>query len=229
MGYNNPDSIINKRISYWGEDYEVIGIIKDYNHEAFTKNIDSFIFTLYRNMSKFYSLKLKPTNNVNQLVNDVKDIWEQQFPLVPFEYFFLDDMYQHQYKNEKQFGNIIFVFSILAIVIACLGLFGSASYAANQRIKEVGIRKVLGASNIQIVKIFLVEDLKLILIALVIGLPICYYIMNKWLMNFAYRIHISWWLLVIPSLILITISILTVSSILIKSANNNPVESLKFE
>jgi len=229
MGHNNPDSILNKRISYWGKDYEVIGVIKDYNHEAFTKNIESFIFTLYQNVSTFYSLKLSPTNNVNQLVNDVKVIWEEQFPLVPFEYFFLEDMYQHQYKNEKQFGNIIFVFSILAIVIACLGLFGSASYTANQRIKEVGIRKVLGASNIQIVKIFLVEDLKLILIALVIGLPICYYIMNKWLMNFAYRIHISWWLLVIPSLILIIISILTVSSILIKSANNNPVESLKYE
>lgn len=229
MGCNNPDSIINKRISYWGKDYEVIGIIKNYNHESLIKNIDPFIFSLWPNISKFYSLKLKFTKSDPQLINEIKNIWEQQFPLVPFDYFFLEDMYQQQYNDENQFGNVFFVFSLLAIIIACLGLYGSASYAAIQRTKEVGVRKVLGASNIQIVTIFLTEDLKLILIALIIGLPICYNIMNKWLMDFAYRINISWWLLVISSLIVIIISILTVSSILIKSANNNPVESLKYE
>jgi len=229
MGCNNPDSIINKRISYWGKDFKVIGIIKDYNHEALIKNIDSFIFSLYPTISKFYSLKLKSTKNAPQLIDEIKNIWEQLYPLVPFDYFYLEDMYQQQYKNENQFGKIFFVFSLLAIVIACLGLFGSASYAASQRTKEVGVRKVLGASSIQIISVFLIDDLKLILIALVIGLPISYYIMDKWLMNFAYRINISWWLLVISSLTLVLISIVTVSSILIKSANNNPVESLKYE
>lgn len=229
MGYSNPDSIINKKISFWENDYHVIGIVKNFNHEALKKSIEPTIFALYPDYPLFYSLKLNSSNNYQQVINEVSDIWKRHFPLVPFEYFIMDDLYQQQYKSEKQFGNIFFTFSLFAIIIAALGLYGSASYAAFQRVKEVGIRKTLGASNIQIIKIFLIDDLKLIFIAIISGLLLCYYLMSNWLMNFAYHITINLWLLLIPSLIVIFISILTVSSILIKTAKNNPIESLRVE
>jgi putative ABC transport system permease protein len=229
MGYSNPDSILNKKISFWENDYKVIGIIENFNHEALKKSIEPTIFALYPDYKIFYSLKLKSSKNHQQAINEIGDTWKNNFPLVPFEYYFMDDLYQQQYKSEKQFGNIFFAFSLFAIIIAALGLYGSASYAAFQRIKEVGIRKTLGASNFQIISNFLIDDLKLIFIAIICGIFLCFYLMSNWLMNFAYHLTINFWMLLIPSIIVIFISLLTVSSILLKTAKNNPIESLRAE
>lgn len=229
IGFNHVDSIMNKRIFFWGSTYNVIGIIKDYHHESLKNNFDPMIYRLIPNVINFYSIRYNASTNTNRLISEVNDLWIKHFPARPFEYFFAEEFYNRQYKDDRQYGIIFGMFSILAIIIACLGLFGLASYSSMQRTKEVGIRKVLGASVFKIVQLFSIEYLKLMLIAIVIGVPICYYVMDKWLQNFAYHISIYWWLMVIPALLLILISLITISSNAIKSGNTNPVNSLKYE
>lgn len=229
MGFNQVDSILNQRIFFWGTVYKVIGIIKDYHHESLKNEYDPMIYRLIPNVKNYYSISYDPSINTNQLINSINEIWAQHFPARPFEYFFADEFYNRQYKDDRQYGIIFGMFSILAIIIACLGLFGLASFSSTQRTKEVGIRKVLGASVPEIVRLFTIAYLKLMLIAIFIGAPICYFLMDKWLQNFAYHISIHWWLMVLPALLLIVISLITISSNAIKSGYANPVDSLKNE
>jgi putative ABC transport system permease protein len=229
IGFNHPDSIINKKIFFWGKIYNVIGVIKDYNHESLKENVSPYIFRLIPNTRNYYSIRYNQAANKTHLINDIEKIWKKNFPAIPFEYFYLEDYYNEQYNDETIFGRIFFIFSILAILIACLGLFGLASYSSHQRTKEIGIRKVMGASSLLILNLFVRENLKLTILSIIIGLPICYYILDNWLLNFAQHITISWWLLTIPSFLLILISLVTISSNSLKSANTNPIDSLKYE
>ncbi len=229
IGFNHADSIMNQRIFFWGNIYNVIGIIKDYHHESLKNNFEPMIYRLIPNVRTFYSIRYNASTNTNQLISEINDLWVKHFPARPFEYFFAEEYYNRQYKDDRQYGIIFGMFSILAIIIACLGLFGLASFSSMQRTKEVGIRKVLGASVFKIVQIFSIEYLKLMLIAIIIGVPICYYIMDNWLQNFAYHISIYWWLIILPAVLLVLISLITISSNAIKSGNTNPVDSLKYE
>jgi putative ABC transport system permease protein len=159
----------------------------------------------------------------------VEERWFEFFPQDPYEYFFLEDYYNEQYRNEMQFGRVFGLFAFLAIFIACLGLFGLSSYTTIQRTREIGIRKVLGSSSgnavLLLIRYFLIQ----ILIALPVGLGAGYFIMDRWIQNFAYRIGIGWWFFIIPALMIALIAILTVSSQVLKTANVNPSESLRHE
>ena len=150
-------------------------------------------------------------------------------PNEPFTYSFLNEEFDSMYRSEQRSGKIFISFAVLAILIACLGLFGLAAYAAEQRTKEIGIRKVLGATVSNIVSMLSKDFLKLVLIASLIAFPVAWWFMNRWLRDFAYRIHIKWWVFVLASVLAVFIAIITVSFQAIKAALTNPVKNLRTE
>ena len=159
--------------------------------------------------------------------------WEnrlkQFFPGNGFEFFFLEDRYNNQYKDDNRFGNIISIFTVLAIIISCLGLIGLSSYTAVQRTKEIGIRKVLGASLMSIVSLLSVDFIRLVLIATVLSLPIAYFTMQNWLEGYAYRTTLGWMLFLVPVILILMIAALTMSFQVMKTAMTNPADTLKYE
>jgi putative ABC transport system permease protein len=159
----------------------------------------------------------------------VAENWQKYFPEYNLEYNFIDKKLQEQYKSEERFAKFFLYFSILSLLIACLGLFGLTAYAAQQRTKEIGIRKVLGASVNGIVTLISKDFLKLVSIAALIAFPLSWWIMNKWLDDFAYRIHIGWWIFVVAGCVVLLIALITVSFQAIKAALANPVKSLRTE
>ena len=159
----------------------------------------------------------------------VENTWEKINPEYPFEYHFVDDLYASIYKSEQNQGTILGLFSLLAVFIACLGLFGLAAYTVERRTKEIGIRKVHGANTHQIVFLLTKDFIRCILIANIIAWPLAYYVMQKWLEDFAYRIEIGWVAFVLSALIALTIALLTISIQAIKASRTNPVETLRYE
>ena len=164
-----------------------------------------------------------------ETIKAISDKWTQIIPDRPFEYNFLDQQFDQKYRAEDKFGNLFFNFAVLAIFISCLGLLGLASYSTIQRTREIGVRKVLGASVSNIVNLLSVEFIKLVLIAFVIAAPIGLFGMNKWLQDFAYHIHISWWVFAVAGASSILIAFFTISFQAIKAAIANPVASLRTE
>jgi putative ABC transport system permease protein len=176
----------------------------------------------------YISVRVK-TGNLSESMNFVKSKWDEFASGVPFEYSFLNEDYNILYINEKQTEQLLFIFSSLTIFIACLGLLGLASYIAGLRTKEIGIRKILGASVSGIVLSLSTEFIKWVIIANLIAWPVAYFFMNRWLQNFAYRIDISWWMFVLSGGIALVIALVTVSFQAVKAAMANPVESLRYE
>jgi putative ABC transport system permease protein len=168
-------------------------------------------------------------DNVQSKMGHLEALYKKSFPNNPFDFFFADENFNKQYKSELQFGNIFTSASMLAIFIACLGLFGLATFTAEARTKEIGIRKVLGASVTQIVQLLSKDFLRLVILGIVIASPIAYWAMNKWLQDFAYRINIEWWIFALAGVVAIVIALLTVSYQSIKAALANPVKSLRTE
>jgi putative ABC transport system permease protein len=215
-----------------GTPYSVIGVVKDFNHESLHREIQPFV--LFRSVpmeSGIIILKIK-ANNINairQTISYVKHLWEEYSPNVPFVYNFLDEWLDQMYKAEENVEKIIASFSLLAVFLACLGLFGLVSFSTEQRTKEIGIRKVLGASIRDIVLMLVRDFVKWITIANLIAWPIAYYFMNKWLQDFAYRVEMSWWIFILAGAIALIIALTTVSFQAIKAATANPVESLRCE
>ena len=164
-----------------------------------------------------------------QAIDRIKKIYSTNAPEFPFEYNFLDERFDQLYKSEIKQESLLSIFSIIAIGIACLGLFGLASYTARKRTKEIGIRKVLGSSVKNIVLLLSKDLLKPVLLGTLIALPAGYFIMEKWLQNFAYRVNIHWWLFVIAAVIAVLIALITLSTQAVKAAIANPVKSLRTE
>lgn len=173
-------------------------------------------------------VKIK-TADVRHLIADIKTKWDTYNTGIPFSYQFLDDTYAQLYSSEEHVGIIFTTFSIIAVIIACLGLFGLAAFMIRRRVKEIGIRKVLGASPLAITVMLSREFLKLIVIASLLSFPITWYAMNKWLQDFAYRISIPWWVFILAGGIALSVAVLTISYQSIKAALANPVKSLRSE
>jgi putative ABC transport system permease protein len=228
MGFEDLASAMNVPIFFWGDTFNIVGVVKDYHQEGLKVDQEPLIFRFFRNASSFYSIKVNP-DNIQEVLSEVEEQWRTFFPLNPFEYFFLEDYYNEQYRNEIRFGNVFSLFALLAIIIACLGLYGLSSYTTLQRTREIGIRKVMGSSSGNAVQLLVRYFLIQVLIAVPIGLGAGYYIMSVWLQNFAFRINLGWWFFVGPVLLVVLIAILTVSSQVIKAANVNPAESLRHE
>lgn len=227
LGFVSSLEAVGQKIVMENKEYELIGIIKDYHHMSLRETIDPIIF-FPRNNGGFYTIKIT-TQNIASNITILEKVFKKYFPGNPFEYYFQNDKYNQQYQTEQQYGTLFSIASGLAIFIACLGLLGLAAFSVEQRIKEIGIRKVLGASVVQITTLISKDFLLLVFIALVIATPFAWYAMNLWLQEFAYHTEISWWIFAIAGTVSILIALITVSSQAIKAGFSNPVESLRSE
>lgn len=214
-----------------GTPKNLVGVVKDFPFTSLHQQIRPMAFFISKNdlFHEYIYVKLNKTANVQEKLAVMKHVYDGYKVDRPFDYYFLDEAYQKFYDYEINTGKIIFAFTGFAILIACLGLFGLATFTAERRTKEIGIRKVLGASVASIVRLLSGEFLKLVLIGVVIASPIAYYFMNNWLQGFAHRVDIVWWYFAIAALVGILVAFLTVSSQAIKAALMNPVKSLKSE
>jgi putative ABC transport system permease protein len=168
-------------------------------------------------------------NNINAALAHIERTWKKHLPETPYEYSFLDEKFDQLYKSEQRQGTLFTAFSGIAIFIACLGLFGLSAFAITQRIKEIGIRKVLGASAGSIVSLLSWDFLKLVAIAALIAFPLAWYAMNRWLQDFAYRIEMHWWLFLLAGVLASVVALATISFLSIRAAVSNPVKSLRSE
>ncbi|HWZ16687.1 MAG TPA: ABC transporter permease [Mucilaginibacter sp.] len=208
----------------------VAGVMKDFNYNSLHDDVRPFMLVYDKNPGDFTSMIVSTSStNYKALLSSIASTWKKDMPAVPFEYTFLDSEVQKQYESEIVLSQIINSFTLVAILISCLGLFGLAAFSAEQRNKEIGIRKVLGASVSGIVSLLSYDFLKLVIISFIIATPIAWYGMGKWLQAFAYRIPLSWWMFALAGIVAVIIALVTVSSQAIKAALMNPVKSLKSE
>ncbi|MGH2647533.1 MAG: ABC transporter permease, partial [Ginsengibacter sp.] len=205
----------------------IIGVVNDFNFQSLKEDIDALVISPSMDRRQIL-IKLKP-GNLQSGIALVRTAYDKAAPAYPFEYKFLDQQFDELYKKDIRQQTILTVFAGLAIFVACLGLFGLASFTATKRFKEIGVRKVLGSSVQNIVLLLSKDLLKPVLIATCIALPVGYWIMTKWLQNFAYKTSLSWWIFVLAALITFGIALLTVSIKAIKAAIANPVKSLRTE
>ncbi len=230
LGFKNPQDVIGKSylIGLNRIKPRIIGVVKDFNIASLRTNIKPLV--LLNNPEYFHELSVKVNQaNIANSVKGLKKVWKKYSPNYPFKYSFLNSYIKNLYQPEEKTSTIISTFSFLAILIACLGLIGLASFIFELRKKEIGIRKVLGASIPGLVKILNSEFMKLVLIANVFAWPAAYYFMNKWLQNFAYKIELNIWMFLLVGIITILIAFITISFQAIKAATANPIESLKYE
>ncbi len=226
LGFASAQAAVGQKIRF-GSEFEVVGVTADYHHQSLQQAIQPLlIFPRYSGAN--YTLRLT-TDRVTAKIGELEQLYKQIFPGNPFEYYFVDEQYNKQYQTEQQYGLIFTTAASLAILIACLGLFGLAMFTAEQRQKEIGVRKVLGASVVSVVTLLSKDFLKLVLVAIVIASPLAWYAMNQWLQGFAYKIDIEWWMFAIAGLLAVGIALLTVSFQSIKAALMNPVKSLRSE
>ena len=210
--------------------FRVVGVLKDFNYNSLREGVKPFMLTYTSDKNSLSKLTVAAlSNDYHGLISKMENIWHGILPGVPFEFSFLDEEVQKQYTTEITLSRIINSFTMIAIFISCLGLFGLAAFSAEQRNKEIGIRKVLGASVPGIVQLLSKDFLKLVAIAILIAIPVSWWTMHKWLEAFEYRIQISWWMFALASLMAIGIALLTVSSQAIRAAIINPVRSLRME
>ncbi|MES2647238.1 MAG: ABC transporter permease [Bacteroidota bacterium] len=207
--------------------FHVVGVVKDFNFSSMHDKVGPMVIQLGPNTGSI-SVKIN-SKNIPALIKGIESKWTSMAPSQPFSYTFMDADFNNVYKAEQRTGKLFIIFSVFAIFIGCLGLFGLVSYAAEQRTKEIGIRKVLGAKVTGIVAMLSRDFAKLVLIAALIAFPVAWWAMNKWLQSFAYRIDISLWVFVIAGSIAIIIALVTVSFQAIKAAIANPIKSLKTE
>ena len=205
----------------------IIGVVKNFHYESLKDDIGALSLSLGDGAAKM-SVKLNG-GNLSNTISSIEKAWNEVAPGQPFNYYFMDDSFNETYQAEERLGRIFIIFTFLSILIACLGLFGLAAFNAEKRTKEIGIRKVLGASVTQITYGLSVDFLKLVGIAIFIALPLGWYAMNSWLEDFSYRIEIPWWTYVLAAFLAVMISIITVSFQSIKAAIVNPIDSLKTE
>ncbi|MFI5162191.1 MAG: ABC transporter permease [Sphingobacteriales bacterium] len=227
MGFKDPQDAIGKKISN-GDTLTVIGVVQSFHHMGLQKPIDPQLITLRPDARQAYSIKLQ-TKDLQGSIAAVKAAWVKYFPNDPFNYFFLDDEFNAQYQSDQRFGEMFTIFSLLAILIACFGLVGLSAYNILQRTKEVGIRKVLGASLQNVVFILSKDFLTLVIVSFVIATPVAWFIMHNWLQDYAFRIDISWWVFGIAGVLAFLIAFSTLSFQAIKAALANPVKSLRSE
>ena len=228
LGFEDFNKAINEKFFSAGDTVTLVGIVNNYHHQGLQKAIDPMIFRLRPNARQAYSLKIK-TSNVPATIAAVQKTWNKFFPADPFNYYFLDDLFDQQYKADQSFGKIFGLFAFLAIIIACFGLLGLSAYNVLQRTKEIGIRKVLGASVQNVLYILSKDFITLVLIAFVIAVPVTWFIMHSWLQDFAYRISIQIWVFAIAGVLAILIALLTIGIQALKAAVANPVKSLRTE
>jgi len=222
-------NVIGTKLEMWNGKGEIIGLTDDFVNGNLHQGTEPLILMFTTTNGFNYYIKTIENANVSQTLKRIEAVTKKYSPEYPFEYSFLDSDYGKEYKTESVLGKLSFGFTLVAIIICCLGLFGLATFAAEQRIKEIGVRKVLGASVPDIVVLLSKDFAGLVVIAIILAIPISWYFLNKWLQDFAYRINISWWIFVLAGFSALLIAVLAVSFQAIKAAVSNPVKSLRTE
>jgi putative ABC transport system permease protein len=228
FGYSSPQQAVGRRFKQWGREGTIIGVVKDFHFRSLQQEIRPLSMRIEPQGCNLVSINLS-TKNLPKTIAAIESKWNTLIPARPFSYFFLDEFFNKQYQGEERFGKLFLNFAVLAIIISCLGLLGLASYSTLQRTREIGIRKVLGASVPNIVNLLSKDFLKLVAVAILIASPIAWYVMDRWLKDFAYRISIGWWIFLAAAFLAAMIALLTVSFQAIKAAVANPVSSLRAE
>ena len=224
-GLKNP---IGELIKYDGKTYTIVGIAKDMVTQSPYAQMEPSVFFCDGWMG-IITIRIKPSMPVRDALAKIQPVFKKYDPASPFEFKFIDDEYAKKFSNEQRIANLASVFAILAIFISCLGLFGLASFVAEQRTKEIGVRKVLGATVFNLWKLLSKEFVALVIISLLIAIPTAYYFMHNWLQNYQYHTRLSGWIFVAAGLGAMVITLLTVSFQAIKAAIANPVKSLRTE
>ena len=227
LGFRNAKEAVGATLLFYNNEKMIIGVLKNFYQRSPKEKHIPMVFW-YNTHAEYFSLRIKP-DHISETMNSVKNTWSRVFPDSPFDYFFLDEKFNQQYKADRQFGKVIGLFSVLATLIACLGLFGLSSFMIVQRTKEIGIRKVLGASVTEIVQLLAQNFVRLVILAGLVAVPFSYFAMREWLSNYATHIQLSVWIFVFPSLVVLFISLFTVSFQTIGAAQRNPVNTLKNE
>jgi len=226
MGFENP---LGETIKDNGIDWHVVGVVEDFVFNSPFQKIEPMVIEGAKAWFNIIHIKFNPQNRTSKNLASTEIIFKKYNPNYPFSYEFVDEDYAQKFADEQRTEKLASLFTILTILISCLGLFGLASYMAQNRIKEIGIRKVLGASATGITKLLSIDFLKLVLASMLIAIPISWYTMNQWLQDFAYKINLSWWMFVIAGVLALAIAFITVSYQAIKAARSNPVKSLRTE
>jgi putative ABC transport system permease protein len=238
LGFGTPEKAIGQRLN-WNEwspadslnpvkKGKVIGVVQDFHYKSLHEKVTASVIQIYPQVSYKVAVKLK-TADIKNTIAFITNTWNKFSPGYPLDYKFMDESYGKMYNSEEKLSDLLWIFAIMAIVVGCMRLFGLAAFSAEQRTKEIGIRKVLGASVTGIISLLSKDFLKPVFIAIIIASPIAWYFMNKWLQDFPYRINISWWTFALSALLAIIIALITVSFQAVKAAMTNPVKSLKTE
>ncbi|MBS1662977.1 MAG: ABC transporter permease [Bacteroidetes bacterium] len=232
LGIKTPEDLVGHSFAYGGAKGRVIGIMGDFNFESMHQQIVPLILTMptAKQAYNFNNISIKVAgNDVTGALANIEKVWKTYLPEIPFQYTFLDEKFDQLYKSEQKQGSLFTCFAGIAIFIACLGLLGLSAFSISQRIKEIGVRKVLGASTGSIVGLLSRDFLKLVAIAALIAFPIAWYTMHSWLRDFAYRISIEWWVFLIAGIVAASVALITISFQAIRAALANPVKSLRSE
>lgn len=223
-----PEEALNERLLLGNDTVAIIGVLKNYHWNSLKTDHSPWIMKVDTICTRHFSVHLSG-NNFPSAISEIEKLYKEAFPGNPFNYFFLDDFFNNQYKSEQQFANIFSLFAVLAIIIACLGLWGLASFTTTLKLKEIGIRKVLGASTTSVMSLLSWQFVKLILIACALSIPVTWYGIDQWLGTFAFRIGLQADLFIVPVVVLITLALGTVSLQILKGANVNPAKILRSE
>jgi putative ABC transport system permease protein len=233
FGFESPQDAVGKKV--WietldKEPNEIIGVVKDYHQQSLQKNYTPVILFMDPKLpwipADYISIKVDG-GNMRQMVDNIKATWNNTFPESSFDFFFLDDFYNRQYAQDTQFGHVFTLFASLAIFIACIGLFGLTAYSAARRTKEIGVRKVLGASVQNIISLLTWDVVKLIFISSLVAIPLAYIFINQWLNRYAFRVQLTWWQFVVPVFALVAIAVATTFYLTFRAALANPTSSLR--
>jgi putative ABC transport system permease protein len=228
FGYHSPQDAIGRKFDQWGRKGQIIGVVKDFHFRSLQTEIKPLSFRIEPNGCNLISANVR-TADLKNTIAALESKWKTVIPDRPFSYYFADEFFNRQYMDEDRFGKLFLNFAVLAIFISCLGLLGLASYSTLQRTKEIGVRKVLGASVTGIVNLLSKEFMLLVIIAFFIATPITWFFMASWLKDFYYRISVQWWIFVLAGIAAFLIAWLTISYQAIKAAMTNPVKSLRTE
>lgn len=227
MGLEDP---IGKKIKWGTREHEIIGVVKNMLSESPYESVKHAIYIIdYVYNTNYIQLKLNPDKSVSESLAIIEDVFTKYVPAVPFEYQFVNQNYAKKFAEMERIGKLSGLFSLLAIFISCLGLIGLASFMAEQRTKEIGIRKVLGTSVMQLWTMLSKDFVGLVLLSVLLAVPIAWYFMGQWLESYAYRTEIRWWIFAIAGIAAFFITLLTVSYQTIRAAISNPVQSLRTE
>jgi putative ABC transport system permease protein len=237
MNFESPESALGVDIYFWGDNYKIVGVLKNFHQESLKEKFDAIIFRYTPGTRDYFSVKLnytgKPGSDIHKItestIETIKSKWEEFFPGNPFDYFFLSDHYNQQYRAESQFRTIFGLFAILAIIIACLGLFGLSWFIIVQRTKEIGIRKVNGASVADILLIVSKDFFRLVVFGIIIAAPVTYYLSMRWMEKYPFKVGFNWWLFALSGVLILIISAITISYNTLVIAHTNPAESINYE